>query len=190
MRAMYLQIFGQLTKQLAQMDTWLATAAAHAEAKGFDVDVLVTQRLAPDQFALGRQVQIACDTARLGASRITGKETASEPDEETTIAELRARIASTLEGLQTLSEGDFGDAASRTVTQPRWKGQVMDTHDYLLEHVRRASTSTPPTSTDPPTQRRRRRQAGLSWDAQQARPRLTPDDRGREEAVPSQGRPR
>ena len=132
---MYLQIFGQLTKQLAQMDTWLATAAAHAEAKGFDVDVLVTQRLAPDQFALGRQVQIACDTARLGASRITGKETASEPDEETTIAELRARIASTLEGLQTLSEGDFGDAASRTVTQPRWKGQVMDTHDYLLEHV-------------------------------------------------------
>ncbi len=135
MRAMYLQIFGQLTKQLAQMDTWLATAAAHAEAKGFDVDVLVTQRLAPDQFALGRQVQIACDTARLGASRITGKETASEPDEETTIAELRARIASTLEGLQTLSEGDFGDAASRTVTQPRWKGQVMDTHDYLLEHV-------------------------------------------------------
>ncbi len=132
---MYLPIFQQLTKQLAQMDTWLVAAAAHAEDKGFEADVLVGQRLAPDQFDLGRQIQIACDTARLGASRITGREAASEPDEEKTIAELRARIASTLVALRALSESDFNGAEDRTVTQSRWKGQVMATGDYLLEHV-------------------------------------------------------
>ena len=132
---MYLQIFRQLTKQLAQMDTWLGAAVAHAEAKGFDVDVLVGQRLAPDQFALARQVQIACDTARLGASRITGKEAASKADEETTIEALRARIAFTLTALGDLAESDFEGAEERTVTQSRWKGQVMVTGDYLLEHV-------------------------------------------------------
>jgi len=132
---MYLQIFGQLTKQLAQMDTWLVAATAHAEANKFDADVLVGQRLAPNQFALGRQVQIACDTARLGAARITGKQPASEPDEEKTIDELRARIASTLVTLRALSADAFDGAADRTVTQPRWKGQVMETGDYLLEHV-------------------------------------------------------
>ncbi len=135
MRAMYLQIFQQLAKQLAQMDTWLVAANTHAEAKKFDADVLVGQRLAPDQFALGRQIQISCDTARLGASRITGKEAASEPDEEKTIEELRARIASTLVALRALSEADFDGAQDRTVTQSRWKGQVMATGDYLLEHV-------------------------------------------------------
>lgn len=132
---MYLQIFRQLTKQLAQIDTWLVAATAYAEAKKFDVDVLASQRLAPDQFALARQVQIACDTARLGASRILGREPASEPDEEKTIEELRGRIASTLVVLQALSEDDFAGAADRTVTQPRWKGQVMQTGDYLLEHL-------------------------------------------------------
>ncbi|MBV1861897.1 MAG: DUF1993 domain-containing protein [Nannocystaceae bacterium] len=132
---MYLQIFQQLTKQLSQMDTWLVAATAHGEAKKFDADVLVTQRLAPDQFALGRQVQIACDTARLGASRIMGTEAASEPDEEGTIDELRTRIASTLTVLRALSQADFEGAVDRTVTQPRWKGQVMATGDYLLEHV-------------------------------------------------------
>ncbi|KIG15068.1 hypothetical protein DB30_06100 [Enhygromyxa salina] len=132
---MYTQIFGQMKKQLAQMDSWLMTAATYADAKKFDVDVFMTQRLAPDQFALARQVQIACDAAKLGAARITGKEAPSHADSEQTIAELRERIAATLTYLEGLTAADFGDVGERTVTQSRWEGKVMSTHDYLLEHV-------------------------------------------------------
>lgn len=132
---MYTEIFGQMKKQLAQIDSWLGAAATYADAKKFDVDVLMTQRLAPDQFALARQVQIACDTAKLGAARITGKSAAEQPDTEQTIEQLRARVGSVLTYLDNLSAADFEGASDRTVTQSRWKGQVMSTHDYLLEHV-------------------------------------------------------
>ena len=132
---MYLQIFGQLKRQLAQMDTWLDAAAAHAEAKSFEADVFLGQRLAPDQFSLARQVQIACDTVRLGAARITATDPASKADEEGTIGELKQRIAFTLDALSSLSASDFDGADDRTITTARWKGQVMSPQDYLMEHV-------------------------------------------------------
>ena len=45
----------------------LDKAAAHAAAKKIDQSVLVGWRLAPDMFALGRQVQVACDQAKNGS---------------------------------------------------------------------------------------------------------------------------
>jgi len=55
---MYTETFSQMKKQLGQLDKWLGTAADHAKAKSFDPNVLASQRLAPDQFPLTRQVQI------------------------------------------------------------------------------------------------------------------------------------
>ena len=132
---MYLDMFRQMKKQLAQIDKWFDAAVAHAEAKKFDPNVLVTSRLAPDQFAFARQVQIACDTAKLGASRVTGKEAPSQADTEATIDELRARIASVTSYLDGLTAADFDGVAARTVTQPRWEGKIMTAHDYFIEHV-------------------------------------------------------
>jgi hypothetical protein len=132
---MYLDILGQMKKQLAQMDKWLEAAAAYADSKNFDGNVLLTMRLAPDQFAFARQVQIACDTAKFGASRITGKDAAVQADDEETLEALRARVASVIAYLDGFDAGDFEGAGDRTVTQPRWKGKVMSTHDYLLQHV-------------------------------------------------------
>jgi hypothetical protein len=132
---MYLDAFKQMKKQLRQMGTWFDAAEAHAKAKGFDVNVLGSARLAPDQFPLFRQVQVACDTAKLGAARLSGKDAPSHPDTETTFAELRARIDSTALFLDGLTAADFADAAARVITQPRWEGQVMTGHDYFVEHV-------------------------------------------------------
>jgi hypothetical protein len=42
----------------------LVKAESFAEAKKIDVEILLNSRLAPDQFTLIRQVQIACDTAK------------------------------------------------------------------------------------------------------------------------------
>jgi len=42
--------------------------------------VFLGLRLAPDQFPFVKQVQIACDTAKLAASRLSGKEAPTSPD--------------------------------------------------------------------------------------------------------------
>lgn len=132
---MYHATFRQMTKMLGQLDACLEKALAYAESRPFDANVLVTMRLAPDQFALARQVQIACDTAKLGASRLTGKDAPAHADSEQTIAELRERLRSTIAYLETFTEADFADVASRTITQPRWEGKIMTGPDYFMEHV-------------------------------------------------------
>ena len=132
---MYYALFGQMKKQLRQMDTWLEKAEAHAKARSFDVNVLLAARLSPDQFALARQIQTACDTAKLAASRLTGKDAPSHPDTEQTLTELRARVQSVIAYLDGFAAKDFEGAATRVVTQARWEGQVMSGHDYFLEHA-------------------------------------------------------
>ena len=83
----------QLTKMLRNLDGWLGTAIAYAEAKKFDVNNLMKARLAPDQFAFDRQVQTACDNAKLVAARLAGKEWPTHADTETTVDQLRASRA-------------------------------------------------------------------------------------------------
>ncbi|MFO0675591.1 MAG: DUF1993 domain-containing protein [Polyangiaceae bacterium] len=132
---MYLELFKQMKKQLGQMDRWLAMASDHAKSKSFDANVLLSARLAPDQFAFARQVQITCDTAKLAASRLTGKDAPSQADTETTLDELRARIASVVKYLDGFTAKDFEGAATRTVSQPRWEGKTMTGADYFVEHA-------------------------------------------------------
>jgi hypothetical protein len=132
---MYHDILGQMKKQLAQIEKWLDAAVAFGKAKSFDPNVLLEARLAPDQFALARQIQIACDTPKMGAARLAGKEPPSYPDTEKTIDELRARIRTVVAYLDGFSAKDFEGAATRTITQPRWEGKFMTGHDYFVEHV-------------------------------------------------------
>jgi hypothetical protein len=131
---MYYETLGQMKKMLRQLDKWLEAAGAFAKAKSFDPDLFLGFRLAPDQFALGRQVQATCDVAKLATARLTGKDAPTHPDTEKTLDELRARVHSVLEYLDGVSAKDFEGAASRVVTQPRWEGKVMTGADYFLEH--------------------------------------------------------
>ena len=132
---MYFQIFGQMKKQLGQMEKWLDTASAHALAKKFDPNVFLTLRLSPDQFAFARQVQVACDTAKQAAARLTGKDAPVQPDTEASIEELKTRIRSVITYLDGFTAKDFEGAATRSITQPRWEGKVMTGADYFVEHA-------------------------------------------------------
>jgi len=124
----------QYQKMLGNLSAILDKASAYAESKKFNADVLLNSRLAPDQFNLIRQVQIACDTAKFGAARIAGKEAPSHPDTETTVEELQARIKATQDYLATFTEQDFVGAAERHVSQPRWEGKYLTGLEYTLEH--------------------------------------------------------
>lgn len=132
---MYFEIFRQMRKQLAQLDVWFDAAVAAAESRSFKPDVFLECRLAPDQFALARQVQIACDTAKLAASRLSGRDAPAQADTETTIDELRARVHSVVEYLDGFTAKDFAEAAGRSITQPRWEGKTMSGADYFVEHA-------------------------------------------------------
>jgi hypothetical protein len=132
---MYYETLQQMKKMLRQVDAWLVAAAAFAQTKAFDQNIFLGFRLAPDQFPFGRQVQIACDTAKLAMSRLAGKDAPAHADSEQTLEELRARIASVLTYLDGFSAKDFEGAAQRVVTQPRWEGKVMSGADYFMEHA-------------------------------------------------------
>jgi hypothetical protein len=132
---MYTQTFAQFKKQLGQLDKWLSTAADFAKSKNFEPDIFPTLRLAPDQFPLARQVQIACDTVKLSAAYLTGKAVPPQEDNEKTIPELQARVRSIITLLDGFTANDFEGAATRVVSQPRWKGEWMTGADYFVEHT-------------------------------------------------------
>jgi len=135
LKRMYYEMFGQMKKQLAQVSLWLDAAESLATQDSFGADLFLEQRLAMNQFPFVRQVQIACDTAKLGASRLTGREAPKHEDSEQTVAELRTRLASVIAYLDDFSERDFEKAGEQIVSQPRWNGKTMTGADYFREHV-------------------------------------------------------
>lgn len=125
----------QFIKTLHNLNTLLDKGTQLATQKKFEVDVLLTARLAPDQFALTRQIQIACDTAKLCASRLTGKEAPAHDDSEKTWTDVKERIASTISYLEGLSAKDYTEAKSKQITQKRWEGKWMTGEDYVIHHA-------------------------------------------------------
>ena len=79
-------------------------------------------RLAPDQFPLVRQVQVACDTPKLAAARLAGKEPPKHPDTEQNIAELRVRIATITQYLDGFTPKDFEER--RRASSPSQDGKA------------------------------------------------------------------
>lgn len=127
----------QFSKMLTNLSAILAKGELFAVSKKVDVSVLLNSRLAVDQFNLIRQVQIACDTAKLGVARLVNQESTApkHEDNETTLAELQARIQSVLDYLAGFSAADFSAAATQTITQPRWEGKYLTCSEFAIQHA-------------------------------------------------------
>ena len=115
---MYAQIT-QFTKMFHNLSLLLDKAQKHADAKKFEPEVLLNSRLSPDMLPLTCQVQIACDTAKLATSRLTGKEAPVYEDTEKTIPELKARIEKTIGYVTSMKESDFSGWEERIISPPR-----------------------------------------------------------------------
>jgi len=102
-------------RTLESMSAILDKAAAHAAAKKIDPSVLVNARLAPDMFPLSRQIQIATDGVKGCAARLAGIDVPSFPDTETTIPELKARIAKTVEFLKSVPAEKIDGSEERPI---------------------------------------------------------------------------
>ncbi len=123
----------QFTKMLQNLERWLDKAVAFAQTKSFDPLVLLNSRLAPDQYALMRQIQAACDMAKFSAARLSAKQPPRHPDTEQTLEQIRARIHSTLAYLETFKPEDFEGAESRLVELPHFDGKHLIGGEYLIE---------------------------------------------------------
>ena len=100
---------------LTSMSKILDKAEAFAEAKKIKPDVFPQLRLIADMLPFLRQITIACDHAKGACARLSGTEVPSFADTETTLAELKERIAKTIAFIQSIPDAAFADAETRTI---------------------------------------------------------------------------
>ena len=105
-----------LCAALTNLDGILDKAIAHEAAKKIDAKVLPQTRLIADMMPFARQIQTSCDNAKGAAARLAGIDNPKHEDNETTLPELKARIAKTLAFLKTVKPEQINGAESREVT--------------------------------------------------------------------------
>ena len=102
---------------LKTLAAYLDKAEAYAKEKGIDSSILVNARLAPDMLSLAGQFQRATDTAKFGITRLTSTDAPKFEDNETTVAELRERIAKAEAYLATVTPDMLDGAEKAEVTR-------------------------------------------------------------------------
>ena len=115
----------------------LNKAEANAAARKFDPNVLFAARLAPDMLPFAAQIRIACDAAKNGTARLAGIEAPKFDDNETTFAELQARITKTLDWLATVPASAIDGREDADITFPvgRDKTRTMKGEAYLKHYA-------------------------------------------------------
>lgn len=104
-----------VTHMLKAMSRILDKAEAHCTARKIDPQAILSDRLYPDMLPFNRQIHLASDFAKGMSARLAGAAVPSFPDEEKTFAELRARIAKTLDFIAALKPEQFDGAENRTI---------------------------------------------------------------------------
>lgn len=117
---------------LKNLSTLLKLAAKDAKARRIEPSVLLNSRLAPDMFALTRQVQVVTDNAKGCCARLAGLPPPVFEDDEVTFAELEARIKRTLGFIRGLKAAQFVGSESREVVMKTPIGTLeFNGADYL-----------------------------------------------------------
>jgi uncharacterized protein len=131
--SMYQASAPRFAHSLKALSAVLGKAQAHCEARKIDPLVLTASRLYPDMFALARQVQIACDSAKGAVARLAGVEIPKHEDTEKTFEELQARIARTLEFIATVKAAQVdGSEEKEVVLKLQGKDVPFKGLQYLL----------------------------------------------------------
>jgi hypothetical protein len=123
----------QMRKMLTNLDLWLEKSISHAQSKSAEPAVLLNCRLIADMYPLLRQVQSACDSAKFAAARLSGQEAPKHPDTEQTMDEVRGRVRTCVDYLETFKVSDFDGADTRLISLSFMPDKVLLGSDYLVE---------------------------------------------------------
>ena len=105
------------TQLLTGLNGVIDKGVAQADARKLDHTTLLNWRLYPDMFTLGRQVRQACEHA-LGAGRAAGVAVPQFPEADATFADMKSRIAKTIEFLGTLKPNQLDGKEDSQITIP------------------------------------------------------------------------
>jgi uncharacterized protein len=131
---MYAQAIAQCVQAVRGIETCLDKAERVANAKKFDVAVLLSTRLAPDMGGLLYQIQSACDYLKGGAAWLSGRQPPRHEDNEQTLDEARARIRKTVEFVESVPVDQYAEAAKQIVSVS-WVPGKLTGEKYLLQIV-------------------------------------------------------
>jgi len=106
------------TNALRNLSWVLEKGAANAAARKIEPAVFLGARLAPDMLPLTRQIQIASDIAKSAVARLAGVEAPRFEDNESSVEELRARIARTIDFIRSVPASAFEGAETRDIKLP------------------------------------------------------------------------
>ena len=122
--------FANLLNNLAAI---LDKAEVHCVERKIDPLVLTGARLYPNMLPFKRQITIACDTAKGAVARLAGLEVPRHEDTETTFAELKARIAKTVDFIGTVKPAQIDGSEEKTIVlKLGGREQTFNGQQYLL----------------------------------------------------------
>jgi len=132
MHALSVEVFVHTLGNLS----WLLEKGANSAAKRkFDPNILLASRLAPDMLPLTRQVQTACDLAKNSVARLAAQEPPRFEDTETSIEQLRARIARTIDFLKSVPPAALEGSDARDIKLPMGGERTLELKG--LEYLQR-----------------------------------------------------
>ena len=121
------------TRGLQVLSRYLDKAAEHASAGHADAADMVGARLAPDMLPLAGQIQRASDTSKNAIARLLGIDAPKFEDNETTLAELKARVANTIAFISQADAAALDASAAREITLTFGDfRKTFDGEDYVL----------------------------------------------------------
>lgn len=145
--SMYQASVPAFLQMLNNLTAFFEKADAFATERKVEEGVLLNWRLAPDMFALTRQVQIAADFAKGTTARLAGAAVPSYADEEKSFAEIKQRIAKTVTFVQGFKPADIDGSEDRDITlaiggqEMRFKGLPYLVHFSLPNFYFHATTA-------------------------------------------------
>jgi hypothetical protein len=134
--SMYQASAPRLINSMRNLSTILDKTQAYIDVTKIDPAALLQFRLFPDMLNLTRQIQIATDTAKGVVARLAGVDIPAYEDNETSVAELQARIAKTIAFIEGFTPAQIDGTEDKAIVTKRGDKETHYTGmQFLLGHA-------------------------------------------------------
>ena len=133
---MYQASAPRLINSMRNLSAILDKTQIYIDTKKIDPAALLQFRLFPDMLNLTRQIQIASDTAKGVVARLAEVDIPAYEDNETSVAELQARIAKTIAFIETFTPAQLDGTEDKAIVTKRGDKETHYTGmQFLLGHA-------------------------------------------------------
>jgi len=124
------------SKFLGNLVLILDKLGSHAQSRNTDAAVYLDSRLAPDMFALSRQLHRAADVATGGIARIAGVEVPDFGTDANALSDHIVRLKRSIDFLATIEPQQIDGAEERVVSfQRRGQNVSLQAERYFFDNV-------------------------------------------------------